>query len=148
MSDAFRGDNVLPLPSEYGYVVFAAALTFVVNFVQIFYIGRLRKKTGVDYPIMYSDNHPEFNCAQRVHQNTLEQLPFFLINLALGGIRHPIPAAVFGLLFLIGRIIFSIGYWTGKPKRRVPGAIMTMFLGQVPLFCLAISTGAGLVGLW
>ncbi len=64
-------DGIFVFPDEhgaYGYVVWAGALTFVINFVQTFYIGQVRKKTGVDYPVMYSEEHPKFNCAQRVHQ--------------------------------------------------------------------------------
>ncbi len=80
---------------------------------------------------MYSEDHPKFNCAQRVHQNTLEQLPFFLFNLAVGGVRHAIPAAVFGLVFNVARIIYSVGYWSGKPARRIPGSIITLFFAQV-----------------
>ena len=37
----------------------------------------------LQYPQMYSDKHPVFNCYQRAHQNTLEFTPFYL---ALGQI--------------------------------------------------------------
>ena len=97
---------------------------------------------------MYSDKHKEFNCAQRVHQNTLEQLPFYLIGLLLGGIRHTEYAVICGALFLIGRVIYSIGYYTGNPDNRIPGAIISGIFGIIPLCFMAISTGAGIVGLW
>ena len=137
---------VVNVEPEYGYVVLAASATVVINFWQMAKIGSLRKKLGIKYPAMYSDKHPEFNCAQRVHQNTLEQLPFFIANLLLGGIRHPKLAALFGAVFLAGRVVYSLGYYTGDPSKRVPGGIMSTLGGIVPLFFLALSTGAGMLG--
>lgn len=107
----------------------------------------LRKKLKVPLPIMHSEEHPTFNCAQRVHQNTLESLPFFFANLAFGGLRYPIYAAAFGLVWLIGRVVFSVGYYTGKPKFRMPGALLSMFGGLMPLFGLAIASGIAFVTL-
>jgi len=75
----------------------------------------------------------------------LEQLPFFLINLAFSGIKHPILAAVFGLVFLIARVLYSLGYWTGVPKRRIPGSVLTLFGAQVPLFILSIISGCQII---
>ncbi len=41
MADAFSSGQFV-FPSEYGYVIWAGALTFVINFVQTFYIGQVR----------------------------------------------------------------------------------------------------------
>ncbi len=139
---------MLDVPPEYGYVILAASGAWVINMWQSFKIGGLRKKHGIKYPTMYSDKHPEFNCAQRAHQNTLEQLPFFMSNLLLAGLRHPKFAGIFGGVFLLGRIVYSIGYYTGNPASRVPGAIMSMAGGILPLFALSVSSAAGLLGWW
>ncbi len=34
----------------------------------------MRKRLSIFLPTMYSEKHPEFNCYQRAHQNTLEQV--------------------------------------------------------------------------
>ncbi len=96
---------------------------------------------------MYSDKHPIFNCYQRAHQNTLEQLPFYLSLLFAGGVRHPCVAAGAGAAFLLGRIIYSMGYYSGQPEKRVPGAIFSI-LSLATLFGCSVSTGAGFLGWW
>lgn len=134
------------LHADYGYVILAASATVFLNFWQMRKIGGLRKSLGIKYPLMYSEKHPEFNCAQRVHQNTLENIPFFLVTLLLGGLRHPCLAGGFGGVFLVGRVIYSLGYYSGQPEKRIPGAIITMLGALLPLTCLSISTAAGLLG--
>ena len=96
---------------------------------------------------MWSDKHPIFNCYQRAHQNTLEMIPFVLVMLLLGGLRHPLVASATGGVFLIARIIYSLGYYTGDPKGRLPGFIATL-LCMIVLFGCSVSTAAGLLGYW
>ena len=96
---------------------------------------------------MYSEEHPIFNCYQRAHQNTLEATPFYLALVLTGGLRHPMIAAGAGAIYLAARIIYSLGYYTGNPKSRIPGAIMN-FLALITLFGCSVSTGAGLLGWW
>jgi len=54
------------------------------------------------------DQSSEFNRAQRAHQNTLEQLPFVIPNLLLGGLRHPILATAAGCVWMAGRYVKSM----------------------------------------
>ena len=56
-------------------------------------------------------------------------------------------AGIFGGIFLAGRFIYSLGYYSGNPERRVPGAIISGLLGLVPLTGMAIGTGLGLLGI-
>ncbi|TRY76160.1 hypothetical protein TCAL_03517 [Tigriopus californicus] len=128
---------VLQLTHEFGYVALVASSTFLLNMWQSIRIGGMRKKLDVKYPVMYSEKHPIFNCYQRAHQNTLEQLPFFLTTLFLAGIRFPCYAAMFGASWLLGRVVYTLGYSSGSPDKRVPGAFISMILGQFPLFVMS-----------
>ena len=55
-----------------------------------------------------------FNCVQRSHQNLLESLPTFLFTLTLSGSRFPKVASLLGGVFLVGRILFHLGYSSGE----------------------------------
>lgn len=123
---------MLDLPG-YGYVLLTVVLTWFLLFWQGFQVGRMRKKYKVEYPTMYSDTEPIFNCYQRVHQNTLERVTVFLTLLLAAGLFNPKMAAVFGFIWIIARVIYSIGYYSGIPKNRVVGAALGMFLGEMPL---------------
>merc|ERR1712083_440090 len=135
--------NVSP---EYGYVVLAGASMIFVNFWKIMRIGKMRKQLGIKYPQMYSDQHPLFNCYQRAHQNTLEFVPYFYPVLLTAGLRHPIGAAACGFIFSIGRVIYALGYSSGDPEKRIPGALISEFGGLFPLIFMSISFGCGLLG--
>ena len=137
--------NVSP---EYGYVVMVGTGMVFVNLWKMMKIGGLRKKLNIKYPTMYSDEHPIFNCYQRAHQNTLEFVPFFYPALLTAGLRHPIGAAIAGSVFCIGRVIYAIGYQSGDPEKRVPGALISEVFGLLPLLGMSVSFGAGLLGWW
>ena len=47
----------------------------------------------------------EFNCVQRAHQNTLENLPTFFFLLATAGVGYPKYATATGLVWVVAR------YW-------------------------------------
>merc|ERR1711994_86241 len=119
-----------------GYVILAASGSFLVNMWQMSKIGGKRKELGIQYPQMWSDKHPVFNCYQRAHQNTLEVIPFVLAMELLGGIRHPLVASATGGVFLIARIIYSLGYYTGDPKGRIPGAYISKHVHFIWLFSI------------
>ena len=85
---------VVTLPAEFGYVGLIVAATFLMNFWHMMRIGSLRKKYKIQYPAMTSDKHEDFMYAQRVHQNNLEQLPFFYVNLLLAAAANPTLAGI------------------------------------------------------
>merc|ERR1712033_108555 len=86
-------------------------------------VGGARKKFKVKYPTMYSTDNDNFNCYQRAHQNTLEVFPVFLAMLLVGGVHSPCVSASAGVVWCISRIIYALGYYSGDPEKRVPGAI-------------------------
>merc|ERR1712126_395763 len=79
----------MSLPADYGYVISAGVgAVFMVMWKGI-RVGMARKKYGVQSPEMYSKDSAIFNCIQRAHQNTLENLPQFYFLLTMGGLSHP-----------------------------------------------------------
>jgi glutathione S-transferase len=97
--------------------------------------GRARFKYKVPAPA--TAGHPVFERYYRVHQNTLEQLMVFVPSLILFGLYvSPRAAQVLGILFLIARLAYAIGY-VRDPERRFYGAAptvainMTLVLGSL-----------------
>ncbi|KAL4426527.1 hypothetical protein ABPG77_008385 [Micractinium sp. CCAP 211/92] len=98
-------------------------------------VGQARRKYEVKYPALYAPaghkNEKEFNCIQRAHQNSLENLPTLYALLLTAGVRFPISAAVAGAVALLGRIVYFNGYSTGDPKNRQRGGFL--HLGVIAL---------------
>jgi glutathione S-transferase len=105
-------------------------------------VAAAHAKFGVKLPAM--TGHPEFERVCRVHANTLEWLPIFLPTLWLCAIYFSdLAAAVLGLVWIGGRVLYYSGYRKAVEKR-TPG-----FLIQA-VACLALLLGAlaGLVMNW
>ena len=69
---------------------------------------------------------PVFERTFRVHQNTLEQLPVFLVGIAL--FAHYVSAgiaALLGVVFLVGRALYASGY-IRDPGERGRGFLLTV----------------------
>ena len=132
---------------EFGYVLLVLCATIFLHVWQMLQVGKMRKKLKVFYPEMTSDKYPLFNCYQRAHQNTLENIPFFLAMLPFGGLRHPLVAAAAGAAWIVTRVIYSLAYYTGDPKKRLPGVYSSYFALLIILLC-TVSTAAGLIGWW
>ncbi len=104
-----------------GLVTIAA---LVMYFVVTLNVGRARFKYGVKPPAMTGD--PGFECAVRVQQNTLEQIVFFLPLLWLFAYYlSPIWAAGLGGTWVLGRILYAIGYYAA-PEKRFPGFALSL----------------------
>ena len=86
-------------------------------------VGAARGKYKVDAPAV--TGHPIFERTFRVHQNTLEQLPPFLVGLYFFATTiNPLGAAVLGAVWIIGRFIYMQAY-IANPSSRLIGAILT-----------------------
>ncbi|TNY19866.1 membrane-associated proteins in eicosanoid and glutathione metabolism [Rhodotorula diobovata] len=129
------------LPADYPYVVAVGTVGVysVLQYASI-NVSKARKAAGVKYPAPYAENAVAerdakariFNCAQRAHNNTLENLPIFLLALFHTGLYHPRYAAVGGAVWLAGRFAYIAGYSSGDPAKRQRG--MFQYLGLLPLF--------------
>ncbi|MGA9794165.1 MAG: MAPEG family protein [Rhizomicrobium sp.] len=113
-------------------------------------VGRMRGKHGIKAPAM--TGHPQFECAVRVHMNTLEWIVIFLPLLWMATMYFS-PAMtmawlawlppVFGLIWIVGRILYMNGYMAAPEKRELGfGIAIFAVLG------LLIMTVVGLVMQW
>lgn len=84
-----------------------------------------------------------FNCAQRAHANYVENHPSTAIALLLAGLQYPEMAAALGVGWIVGRVIFALGY-TRKTKENGRGRMIGFaihFPLQLVLWGLAVWTG-------
>ncbi len=105
-------------------------------------VAAARRRFGVKLPA--TSGNPDFERVQRVHMNTLEWLPIFLPTLWLCAVfLDDIVAAVLGLAWIGGRILYYAGY-SKAVEKRLPG-----FLIQA-VACLLLLVGAlaGIVINW
>jgi glutathione S-transferase len=105
-------------------LVFAVILLALVEYIVFTgLVGRARGKYKVPAPAM--TGHPDFERANRVHQNTLESLIVFIPALWIFGLYlSPFWGAALGVLFIIARAIYAVGYLRAAEKRG-PGAGLT-----------------------
>ena len=88
-------------------------------------VSRARKAYGVKLPA--TTGNPDFERVYRVHMNTLEWLPIFLPSLWLFAIYiGDSSAAALGLVWIVGRILYMIGYMKAVEKRGPGFAIQTL----------------------
>jgi glutathione S-transferase len=109
-----------------------------------FYLGlamhaaNLRGRHRIAAPA--TSGHPDFDLATRIHMNTLEHLVPFLVALWMCAIFfEPLWAAILGIVWIFGRIVYVFGYWSAPPRRH-PGFVLAM----IALILLLIGTGYGL----
>ena len=120
------------------------SLTCIVLYWMSFQVAFARKKFNVLYPKLYAEGDSEdaqrFNCVQRGHQNSLELAPQAFVCQLLMGLKFPIAAAILGVAWAIGRIIYFNGYASGEPKGRIKGGIVA------GLVWIALVLGTGYAG--
>lgn len=124
-------------------VSLAAAFTYLMLGINV---GRARQASGIMAPQMAGDVRLER--AIRVHYNTLEWLPVFLISLWLFGLYwNERVAAGLGVVWIVGRILYARGYMA-DPAKRGPGfaiqalTTLVLLLGAIGrLIWLAVTLG-------
>ncbi|KAI9572407.1 hypothetical protein HD554DRAFT_2168030 [Boletus coccyginus] len=120
------------LPNGFGYVSASLLSVGWVLAWQTFLVGRARSRAGIKYPQLYAEQAEvkaspaakEFNCTQRAHQNTLEVVPVVAISTLVFGLKCPHAAAAMCGSFVVGRIIYTLGYKSGNPAKRIPGGMI------------------------
>jgi uncharacterized membrane protein YecN with MAPEG domain len=114
------------------YPAFATILSLSVYFSTIANVGRMRYITGIQAPA--TTGHPDFERAFRLQQNTMEQLVLFLPVLWLFAMFiNPQWSLVVGLLWVIGRIVYAVGYTFSSFTLRAIGFVTGVLTAFVPL---------------
>jgi len=102
-------------------------------------VARARLKLDVKLPA--TTGHPDFERIFRVHMNTLEWLPTFLVPLWLCALYLSDPvAALLGLAWIAGRAWYFVGY-----SKSVQGRLPGFFVQSAVCALLFIGAAAGVV---
>ncbi|MGA3004097.1 MAG: MAPEG family protein [Acetobacteraceae bacterium] len=124
------------------YTAIVTLLAVAFYFFLATRVAVARGKFNVELPA--TTGHPDFERIFRVHVNTLEWMPTFLVPLWLCAIYlNDIAAAVLGLIWIGGRVLYFAGYRKAV-GRRLPG----FFIQSAACFSLFIGAIAGIVMHW
>jgi uncharacterized membrane protein YecN with MAPEG domain len=112
------------------------AIITVIILLHYFYLGlqsgMARTKAGLQAPAVTGDELYERKF--RIHQNTMEQLVGFLPAMWMFAYYvNPVYGALLGVVFLIGRIVYSASYSADPAKRGAGFAIgfLAMVTGYI-----------------
>jgi len=109
----------------YHYTALVTVLTCIAYFYASFRVGKARTRYGVKAPATTGD--PDFERIFRAHMNMLEWMPIFLPALWLFAIYvSDAIAAVLGLVWIVGRILYMLAYAQAPGKRRPGFAIQAV----------------------
>ncbi|KAJ7093955.1 hypothetical protein B0H15DRAFT_799000 [Mycena belliarum] len=139
--------STLAVPTGFSYVVAALVSTLPLLAGQVLTVSRFRARAGIKYPNLYADKAEvaasptahRFNCMQRAHQNTIENIAMIYMTSTVLGLRHPMLAASALGAWIIATTAYTVGYASGDPARRdniftnifyMP-AIGTLFFGSI-----------------
>jgi glutathione S-transferase len=116
----------------HSYVALVTIAAILVYFWMSLQVGRARAKCGISAPAMTGD--PILERTIRVHYNTLEWLPIFLVSLWLFAIYWiDWVAALLGVIWIVGRILYAVGY-VSDPRKRELGFVVQALAVAVLLF--------------
>ena len=117
---------------EHRWTALVTIAALLAYFFMSFQVARARGKSGIEAPAMTGD--PMLERANRVHVNTLEWLPIFLTGLWLFALYwNERVAAGLGIVWIIGRLIYSAGYMA-DPARRSAGFLIQFLAAAILLF--------------
>ena|SRR6202000_2716574 len=118
----------------YHFTALITCLAILFYFVTSIQVSRARTAHGIKVPAV--SGHPDFERVFRVQMNTLEWMPIFLPALWLFAIYiGDRSAAALGLVWIVGRTLYMIGYMR-EAKKRGPG------FGIQAMACIALWLGA------
>jgi glutathione S-transferase len=102
--------------ASFPFTAIVTALALIVYVWVSLKVGAARAKFGVKAPSI--DGPPDFQRVFRVQQNTLEQLALFVPALWLfAGFWGDLWAAVIGVFWPVGRVVYALAYYQAAEKR-------------------------------
>ncbi len=105
---------------ELVYLTILLALVEYTVFTAL--VGRARARYGIKAPAM--TGHPDFERVNRVHYNTLEALIVFIPAVLMFAYYIDARwAAGLGVVFVIGRALYAVGYIRAAEKRGLGAGI-------------------------
>jgi glutathione S-transferase len=115
------------------------ALVTLLAVIIYFWIGlrvaQARGKFGVKPPA--TTGHPDFERAFRIQMNTLEWMPIFLPAMWLAAIYvSDIGAALLGVVWIAGRLLYLRGYAEAAEKREIGFVVQAIAAGLLWLAAL------------
>lgn len=125
---------------SHAYVAVVTALALLVYLWTVIGVGAARRKSGIKAPTMTGD--PLLERAVRVQANTLEWLPIFLPSLWLCHLfwqpqdQTGIIVAAIGAVWIVGRILYALGYVVDPRKREM--GFLIQFLASIVLLLGAL----------
>jgi len=123
--------------SHYPYTVGALLLALLVYTWATMKVGRARSKFGVAAPAVHGNE--DFERVFRAHQNTVEQLVMFLPLLAVAAwLWGDLSAAIYGLVWSVGRLLYVEGYARAAGKREI-GFMLSGALSLLVLLALLVT---------
>jgi uncharacterized membrane protein YecN with MAPEG domain len=129
---------------ELYFTALITMLTLLMYYEQNITISVARKKYGVKIP--HTTGNLDFERVFRVHYNTLEQLPLFLIPLWFFALTiSSYWAGWLGLVWLIGRAGYTYGYYQAADKRHSYGSVLSYLSGTVLIIGSLIGIVSGLM---
>jgi len=117
----------------YYYPAIVTLLVALVYFWMALTVARTHQRTGILAPTMTGD--PVLERTHRAHVNMLEWMPIAMPSMWLLAIYwSPAVAALLGLVWVVGRVVYFIGY-VSEAKKRFPGFFIQSAAAFVMLFC-------------
>lgn len=128
------------------WTALVSLLALLVYFYMGLRVGQRRGKYNIQAPA--TTGHPEFEKAFRIHANTLEWLPVFMVALwQFSFVVSDVWAAVAGVVWIVGRVLYLTGY-TKAPEKREMGfgiqalATAVLVFGSLGRIIYLLATGA------
>ena len=114
----------------YHFTALVTCLAILFYFFTSIRVARARAAFGIKAPAI--SGNPDFERVFRVQMNTLEWMPIFLPSLWLFAIYNSDAiAAVVGLVWIVGRVLYMTGYSQAAEKRGPGFCIQSLRLRRI-----------------